>query len=290
MKNEFIYDKVNEMVFKELEKGIIPWKKPWKTSFPINMVSKKEYEGFNWWLLMITQETESYKSNVWATFKQIAEAKGSVKKGEHSTMIIYWKILEFETKEVDAKTGKNKVDQIPMLRYYNVFNLDQTEGLKVEEVKPLESNLTAEKVISNYAKQISIKYGGIRTFYSPKEDYIQIPDKQSFYGIAEFYATNFHEMTHSTGHKSRLNRFDENKEYNHTFGSEDYSKEELIAEMGSAYLCAKTKILPATVKNTSAYIQSWLKALKNDKTLLISAGGKAQKAVDYILKQPSPLT
>ncbi len=285
MKNEFIYDLVNKSILSELEKGVVPWKKPWRVSFPVNLMSKKEYQGFNWWLLMITQETKAYKSNLWATFNQVTQKGGRVIKGQHSTPVIYWKLLEFEKKEINPKTGKHKVDKVPLLRYYHVFNLDQTEGITIKkEDRVIENNVSADGIIKKYGKQIEIKYSGSRAFYYPKEDYIQIPSRPDFFSDAEFYATHFHEMVHSTGHTKRLNRFTNVDAFNSIFGSESYSKEELVAELGSAYLCAKVNILPKVLKNTGAYIRGWLKALKDDKTLLVSAGGKAQGAVNYILE------
>lgn len=282
-KNDFIYDAVNKQILDQLEKGNIPWRMPWKTNFPVNLISKKEYEGFNWWMLLIEQMVKGYKSNVWATFKQVTDKGGKVKKGEKSTMVIYWKILEIESATKKDKNGKPKIEKIPLLRYYNVFNLDQTEGIEIKaEDKVQNINLDAENIIEHYKEQITMKAGGNQAFYSPKEDYIQIPAREQFISDEGFYSTNFHEMVHSTGHEKRLNRFGDN--YSAHFGSESYSKEELIAEMGSAYLCAKTGILPQTIENKGAYIQSWLKALKDDKTLLVSAGGKAQKAVEFILK------
>ena len=172
-------------------------------------------------------------------------------------------------------------DKIPLLRYYYVFNLDHTTGItQKEEVKAPVLNDSAEELIKKYSKECEIKYGGSHAFYRPTDDFIQIPDRKQFTSDDEFYATNFHEMTHSTGHTKRLNRYGE--KYEAHFGDKSYSKEELIAEMGSAYLCAKTGMLPSVIENTGAYIQSWLRALENDKTLLVSAGGKAQKAVEFI--------
>lgn len=283
MKNIEVYDIVNKIIFAELEKGIIPWKRPWLVNFPINLASKKEYQGFNWWLLMLIQEEKNYKSNIWATFNQINIFKGKIKKGEHSTPVVFWNILEIKTDKIDTK-GKAIVKKIPLLRYYKVFNLDQTEGIKMEDTKiSIENNYTGDSIISKYQKQVSIRYIGNEAYYSPINDKINIPNRKQFTSNSEFYATNFHEMVHSTGHLKRLNRFNQ-EGYNHIHGSEDYSKEELIAEMGSAYLCAKVKILPNIVKNHTAYLQNWLKALKNDKTLLVSAAGKAQRAVEFILK------
>ena len=278
----FIYETVNQQIINQLEKGNIPWKMPWKKEFPTNLVSKKEYEGFNWWLLQIQQEERGYESNVWATFKQISEANGRVKKGEKSTPIIFWKMLERLRPTLKDKEGNPKIETIPLLRYYNVFNLDQTEGVKRNaQERVIFENTNANQIIENYKKQIDVKYGGNRAYYSPREDYIQIPHRSKFISDDEFYSTAFHEMTHSTGHAKRLNRFGEN--YAIHSSKEAYSKEELVAEMGSAYLCAKTGILPSVIENSGAYIASWLKALQNDRTLLVSAGGRAQKAVNFIL-------
>lgn len=283
MNNTFIFDTVNKKIFAELEKGQIPWRKPWKTMTPANLISKKDYQGFNWWILMNTQEEMEYKSNIWGTYIQISSKGGKVKKGEKSTMITYWTKIETNELVKNEKTGEMEKKVVPMLKYYYVFNLDQTEGFKEEEKNTAVINLDAEKVITDYEKVVPMKYESSQAFYLPGADTITLPVKESFKSKEGFYATAFHEMTHSTGHDSRLKRFSK-ENYNHTFGSEDYSKEELIAEMGAAYLCAKTGVENAPIENTAAYIQSWLKALKNDKTLLVSAGGKAQKAVNYILK------
>lgn len=279
--NEFIYDSVNKLIIEQLEKGQIPWRMPWKSDFPMNLVSKREYEGFNWWLLMVAQLARGYKSNVWATFKQISQAGGYVKKGEKSTMVVFWRVLEFESKTRKDKKGKPAIDKVPLLRYYQVFNIDQTEGVNIKNSEFVRTdNLEADKIIEKYQEQIRISYGGNSAYYSPKEDYIQIPQRKQFVSDDYYYSTHFHEMTHSTGHESRLKRFSTESE---PFGSESYSKEELVAEMGSAYLCAKTGILTNVVENKTAYIQSWLSALKDDKTLLVAASGKAQKAVNFII-------
>jgi len=286
MNNTFIYDKVNETLFEELEKGNIPWKKPWKTGLPINFVSKREYGGWNWWMLLIIQESKGYQSNMWGSFKQIKDNGGTVKKGEKSTMVYFWKIYEVHNPLKSAEKGKMVFDKIPLLRYYNVFNLDQTEGIKLKDNERVQVDIPeADTLIETYSKkEARIQYGRPQAFYSPKEDYINLPHRETFTDDNEFYCTAFHEITHSTGHEKRLNRIGERDEYNHTFGSEDYSKEELIAELGASYLCAKTGILPNVVKNNAAYIRGWLKALKNDRTLLLSAAGKAQRATEFILK------
>lgn len=284
MKTDFIYETVNGIIIKQLEKGIIPWKKTWKSSqFPINLETKKNYNGFNFWLLLIMQSEKQYTSNVWATYRQIINAGGQVKKGEKSTMIVYWKVLEFLSKTKKDKHGKPKKEKIPLLRYYNVFNLDQTTGIELKgDYRVVEANTEADAIVGTYSKEVRIEYGHNEPYYSPKNDFIAMPDKGNFDSDNEFYATLFHEMIHSTGHHTRLKRFETDEVT--PFGSESYSKEELIAEMGSAYLSAHTNILPTVLENTGAYIKGWLGRLNDDKSLLISAAGKAQKAVEYITK------
>jgi antirestriction protein ArdC len=283
---DFIYEQVNQAIIKQLEQGSVPWRMPWKTDFPVNLVTKKEYNGYNWWILMIDQMVKHYESNVWATFKQIAEAGGAVKKGEKSTMVVFWKIMEFQSKDKVTKgknKGKNKVDSVPLLRYYNVFNIDQTVGIELKNVKrEFTVNDTAQWIITNFKSQLNMQYGGNQAFYNQDEDYIMIPDRHKFTKDEDFYAVHFHEMIHATGHPKRLGRFKEGERG--FFGDEDYSKEELIAEMGSAYLCARSGILPKTIENSGAYIANWLKVLNDDKSLLVSAGGKAHKAAEFIMK------
>lgn len=282
MKNTFIYDKVNELVIAELEKGNVPWQKPWRTNIPKNISTKKAYQGSNIFTLFFAQDIFDYKSSYWGTYKQISALGGAVKKGAKSIPVIYWNFVETEMTNND---GTKEVDVIPFLKYYNVFNMDQVEGIVVpEEVKDVVlENTTADKVIADYSKEhINITFEGLKAFYSPQSDYIKIPKRNTFPDDQNFYSTVFHEITHSTGHEDRLNRFKSKDEDMH-FGSEPYSKEELVAEMGAVYLCSTLGIEGKTLQQSGAYIKSWLKALKDDKTLLVTAGTKAQKAVDFVL-------
>ena len=220
----------------------------------------------------------------YATFKQWSNLGGKIKKGEHPEMVVFWKMLPIE-EEVD---GRTVTKTIPMLRYYNVFHVSQVDGVEpknfdAKEHKPIEE---AEKIIAEYDARESITMKDLITdeaFYSPSRDYLQVPVKEQYKDIAEYYSTKFHEMIHSTGHNSRLNRFAGSAAIA-PFGSADYSKEELIAEIGSACLMEIVGIeTPKTFKNSAAYIQSWLRVLKNDKRMIVSASGKAEKAVKYIL-------
>lgn len=215
----------------------------------------------------------------YATFKQIKEAGGKVKKGEKSQIVVFWKMLNVEDTETEIE------EKIPLLRYYRVFEISsQVEGLepKRKEEKfdhnPIEK---AEKVKQEYFNAPSFSYISGGAWYKPFEDKVNVPPLEDFEDVNKYYSTLFHEMVHSTGHKNRLSR--EGVTGTIKFGSENYSKEELIAELGASMLCGVTGIDNETIDNSASYIQSWLRALKDDKTLIVSASQKAQKASDHIL-------
>jgi len=267
------YQLITDQIIADLQKGKIAWRKDWATrGLPRNYISKQPYSGINMFLLSID---EKYTSREYLTFNQVNQLGGHVLKGEKAQRVIFWKVLDIKEAEED-KT-------IPFLKYYYVFNLEQTTikpKIITREFNPIDE---AEKIISGYLTKPEIQYKGDKAFFNTKTDYIQMPPKETFKSDAGYYATMFHELTHSTGHKSRLNRFTE--ETNLDFGKEDYSKEELIAEMGSAFLCAIAGISNEVIENQTAYIQNWLTALKNDNTLVIKASAKANKAVKYIINK-----
>lgn len=279
-----VYAYVTEKIMQELERGCVPWHKPWRTSadgihIPMSFVSKKPYRGINTFLLALARFKAGYDSNYWLTFKQIQALGGSVK-GQHSEMIVFWRLLEKPTAEPNTE---NKTDYIPLLRYYRVFNLDQVTGI----AKPKRGTLPAfapikeaKAIASKYQDQVQVTHGGSRAFYRPSSDSITIPEPETFDSPAEYYSTLFHEFTHSTGHKSRLNRPGITE--THYFGDEIYSKEELIAEMGAAMLCGIVGVENKTIKNSASYIQSWLSKLRNDEKLVVHAAAAAQKAADFI--------
>lgn len=277
-----IYEQVTARIIEILEAGTIPWMKPWVSSDgPMNLISKKSYRGINSFLLNCSPYTSQY----WMTYRQAAERGGQVRRGEKSTPVVFWKWLDYKVppgEEDNEATGK-----VPLLRYYNVFNLDQITGIDalVEEqtdnhFSPIEQ---AEQIISNMPHRPLIQYGGDRACYSPTLDYIKLPKPEVFNSSEEFYSTAFHEMAHSTGHSSRLGR--KGIIEPSYFGSHDYSQEELVAEFGSSMLCGFAGIEQKTIQNSAAYIQGWLKALKKDKKLAIVAAGQAQNAADFILNQ-----
>jgi len=212
------------------------------------------------------------------TFKQIQERKGTIKKGAKSSMIVFYKLQKYESDNGEEKN-------IPLLRYYRVFHLNDVEGIesKLEDVNVNNDNpiAEAEKIIAGYKDCPEIIVDNNRAYYSPSKDVIGMPEVRRFKGIEEYYSTLFHEQVHSTGSVKRLKRFT-GEDAIAAFGSASYSKEELTAEIGSAILCCHAGI-EKTIDNSASYIQSWLKVLKNDKNFVIQASSKAQKAVDWIL-------
>ena len=271
---------VTDRIIEQLEKGYIPWQKPWTGVHDgaYNRISNKPYSLLNQMLLSKTGE--------YASFKQWTELGGHIRKGEKAEIVTFWKIQPIEEENED---GEKVTKQIPLLRYYNVFHISQVEGVEpksidLNELQPIEE---AERIKNEYMKREHIKIlekVTDKAFYSPSLDYIQVPCKEQYQDIEEFYSTLFHEMTHSTGHKIRLDREDvKDCVY---FGTENYSKEELCAELGSAFLINKLGIESSkSFNNSTAYIQSWLRVLKNDKKFIISASSRAEKAVKYILNE-----
>ena len=276
-----VYEMVTERIIAELEKGVIPWEKPWTgvRSGAYNRVSKRPYSLLNQMLLKHTGE--------YATYKQWQDLGGQVKKGEKSEIVVFWKI--FETEETNKDTGEKETKKIPLLRYYNVFHISQVEGVEPlkpeqlnDEVEPIEE---ADKIITDYITREHIEFTECRSneaYYSPSSDRVVVPMKEQYKVINEYYSTTFHELTHSTGHKSRLNRLETGAVA--AFGGTEYSKEELVAEIGSASLMNLLGIETVkTFRNSAAYIQSWLQVLRNDNKFIVSASSKAEKEVNYIL-------
>ena len=274
-----VYEMITNRIIAELEKGNIPWKRPWTgvRSGAYNRITKKPYSIINQILLKYSGE--------YATFKQWSELGGHIKKGEKSEIVVFWKIYQKE--EINEETGEKEVRKIPVLKYYNVFHISQVEGVKplevpFREVEPIEE---ADKIITMYVNREHLDFKELpsnKAFYSPSRDRVVVPMKEQYENINEYYSTTFHELTHSTGHKSRLDRLETGAIA--SFGSETYSKEELVAEIGSASLMNMLGIeTPQTFKNSTAYIQNWLQVLKNDNKFIVSASSRAEKAVNYIL-------
>lgn len=275
-----VYEMVTDRIIEQLEQGVIPWQKPWGGVIDgaYNRISKKPYSLLNQMLLQHSGE--------YATFKQWSELGGHIRKGEKAEIVVFWKLQPYEDENAD---GEKIIKQIPLLRYYNVFHVSQVDGIEPKELdlnefEPIEE---AERIKTEYMTREHLKILEKLTdkaFYSPTFDYIQIPCKEQYQNVEEFYSTLFHEMVHSTGYKTRLDREDV-KDCMY-FGSENYSKEELTAELGSAFLVNLLGIeTKNSFRNSSAYIQGWLGRLRGDKKFIVSASSKAEKAVKYILNE-----
>ena len=275
-----VYQIITEQVVKQLESGVAPWRKPWRTEVPTSLGSLKPYRGLNVLLLA----SQGYASRYWLTFNQAAKLGGHVKKGEHGTVVSFWKIGEYEQKDTGEKRDSF------LLRYYRVFNLEQTEGIaeKLGLDKPetrIPSPETCEQILARMPLRPRIEDSNA-AWYRPLPDTVGMPRKRKFDTAESYYATLFHELAHSTGHPSRVGR--EGIENVNSFASDSYSKEELVAEMSSAFLCGICGISPAVIGQSAAYLQSWIGRLKGDSRLLTSAASAAQKASDFILAKPSP--
>jgi antirestriction protein ArdC len=274
-----VYEIVTEQVIRQLESGVAPWRKPWRTEMPCNLVSGKEYRGMNVFLL----GSQGYASRYWLTFNQANKLGGHVRKGEHSSLVTFWHIGQEKIKADGSKTRPF------LLRYYRVFNLTQTEGiaekLGLGNATPRVPSIEGcEAIVAGMPNAPKMEQSNA-AWYRPSTDTVGMPARGLFSSAEEYYSTLFHELTHSTGHASRTGR--EGIEILNTFGSESYSKEELVAEMGAAMLCGVTGIAPATLQNSAAYLKTWIERLKSDSRLLVSAASAAQKASDYILGKTS---
>jgi Antirestriction protein len=276
-----VYELVTNRIIEQLENNIIPWEKPWSGTIDgaFNRVSKKPYSILNQMLLKYDGE--------YASFKQWKNLGGHIRKGEKSEMVVFWKMYPIKEKQDD---GTETIKTIPLLKYINVFHISQVDGVEplkqkvTHDIEPIDK---AEKILNDYwnRENITIEHvKGDKAFYSPMFDKIQLPLFEQFKQSEEYYSTAFHESIHSTMKTSRCNRQEDRKGKVVSFGSEEYSKEELVAEVGSAQLMNIVGIeTTKSFRNSTAYIQSWLKVLRNDNKFIVSASSKAEKAVNYIL-------
>jgi antirestriction protein ArdC len=279
------YQVITDRIIAQLEKGVVPWQKPWQggEQMPRNLVSGREYRGVNVFLL----HAMCYESPFWLTYKQASALGGHVKKGEHACPVVFWKRLDVT--DNTEPTGKKA---IPFLRYYSVFNVAQCEDIPPDKIPVLNGSqrehcpiTEAENIVAAMPKKPEIRHGGGRACYSPSLDCVTIPKPEQFVSGQDYYSVLFHELTHSTGHASRLNRkgvSGSDGEWS-AFGSTPYACEELVAEMGAAFLSGHAGIVERTLDNSAAYIQSWLARLKEDRRLIVQAAAQAQKAADFIL-------
>lgn len=275
-----VYEIVTNTILTALCRGVVPWRKPWNTvsALPENAISRKTYRGVNILLLSMSP----YVDHRWLTFRQVEERGGRVKPGERSTMVVFWKQWE-PTEQEEAEESKKR--QIPLLRYFQVFNVEQCEGLDVPRLytgtpeHPNERIERAEVLISSMPNPPQIRFGQ-SAWYRPSDDLVQIPPLEAFESPDSYYSTLLHELGHSTGHLGRLNRTGVAEMAQ--FGSGEYSKEELVAELTSAFCCATISLDNSVIEDAASYIQGWLRVLKADPKAVVIAAAQAQKAADYI--------
>jgi antirestriction protein ArdC len=275
-----LYQEVTDRIVASLEAGVAPWLKPWSGDpepLPINVTTRRAYRGINVLLLQLESFARGYSRNRWLTFRQATELGGHVRKGEHGTQVVFFKMHEVPSDS--AAEDEAATRRVPMLRAYTVFNTAQVDGLPANLTQPAAPpswgpHDEAEKFLE--ASGATIQHGGHRAHYQPSSDLIQLPEPGLFEGQGAYYATALHELAHWTGHASRCNR-----QLGKRFGEAAYAMEELIAEIGSAFLCAHCRI-DGSLQHAS-YVASWLKVLKSDKRAVVTAAGQAQRASDYLL-------
>jgi len=278
-----VYQLVTNRIINLLEAGTVPWKQPWTDAgVPMNLISKRPYRGINLWLLL----SLNYERNLFLTWDQLKKLGGSVNKDEHGHVVIFWRNTNKPSEELGTDGFKKKG---PMLRYYKVFNIAQCRDIPKDLIPELikadlDPILECEAIINAMPDSPLLIFKGKKAYYDVSKDHVVLPQLKSFKTSESYYSTLFHELVHSTGSEKRLGRksITEMAE----FGSEPYSIEELIAELGAAYLSSFTGILDKGIENSVAYIQGWLEKLKNDKRFIVHASGQAQRATDHILNLP----
>jgi len=272
-----IYDRITQQICAKLEAGTAPWHQPWNATAQgelRNLFSGHVYQGIN--VLMLGMQ--GYASPFWCTYEQAKQHKGHVRKGEHGTLIVKVGTYTRDKGTEDEATGQ-------YLKSYTVFNLAQLDGIDApptDTLSPLDFTPIerCEKLVGNMPQRPVIRHGSAQAYYSPTPDVVTMPDPITFHSREGYYSTLFHELTHATGHEQRLNRATLKDAV--AFGTTNYSKEELVAEMGAAFLCGLCGIENRTIDNSAAYLAGWLRRLRNDQTLLVSAAAQAQRAANFI--------
>jgi len=299
MNNNNVYQMVTDRIVEMMNQGIIPWRKPWHfgavddgSAQAISYTTRRAYSLLNQWLLGEPGE--------YLTFNQIKERKGTIRKGEKARMVVFFKSATYTEK--DPETGEETLHTYPLLRYYNVWHINQTDGIASKCAAPGEEQAApkgpeainaAENIILAYLmRETSLRFQNDkpsgRAYYSPSEDKVVVPVLGQYDNAAEYYSTAFHELTHSTLKESRCNREGDNARA--WFGNADYSREELVAEMGAAMLVSQAGIEnDRAFRNSVAYLQNWIAALKNDNKMIVWAASRAEKAARYIIGGPEAI-
>ncbi len=286
-----LYQTVTDRMVDALERGAPPWVRPWSTipdALPTNAQTHRTYRGVNFTLLSLEAANHGYPVNRWVTYRQALELGGHVRKGEQGTPVVFWQLRKVgavaEVFPQDDDPPELPARVYPLLKAYTVFNVAQIEGLGsqyVEGTMPTwEPKARAEEVM--LMSEARFRQGGARAFYHPATDEIHLPPPAAFANAAGYYNVALHELTHWTGHPSRCNRSLAGR-----FGDEAYAAEELIAEMGAAYLCAHCRI-DGELRH-AGYLQSWLRVLRNDKRAIFTASAQAQRAADHLIKLTNPV-
>jgi len=290
-----VYTRVTERIVTDLEKGVRPWMKPWHADHAAGRITKPlrhngtPYRGMNILLLWGEAVAKGYAAPIWMTYKQAQELGAQVRKGEHGSLVVYANSIT-RTETNDA--GEDIEREIPFMRGYTVFNVDQIDGLPAHYYAKIENPLPLSERIENADRFITatgaaIQHGGNQAFYAPARDIVQMPPFEAFRDKESYYATALHELTHWTKAKSRLDRDFSAKR----FGDHGYAREELVAELGAAFLCADLGITPEIREDHAAYLGHWLKVLAEDKRAIFSAAAHAQRAADYLYGlQPNTLS
>jgi len=292
MSNNKVLDPIIDAVISALNNGIAPWAKPWAAydggaALPYNVVSRKPYRGLNVLILGCTP----YLDPRWGTFAQWKSKGGTVRKGQKCTYITFWKFLLVEKKNAAGSIIPGQNDTIPIVKTYAVFNAEQIDGIDPLPTAPVDpaaaiiaADIEGDRIATEYLtrENIPLSHTGGGAWYSPDADRVNVPPIHTFVGTSEYYSTLYHEMVHSTGHKSRLSR--EGVTDTIKFGSHKYAAEELTAEMGAAILLATAGLTQTAVTdNTIAYLANWAAKLKADRGMLLKAASASSKAVDRIL-------
>ena len=273
------YQEITDRIIAALERGTVPWRIPWRARGHRNARSDRPYRGINILMLQMAALERGWNDPRWLTYRQARAGGGHVRRGEHGTRVVLWKWIERKD-----SPDPERPEHYPLLRLFTVFNVAQCKGVRLPRPKarecfdPLER---AEAVIAGYADGPSIHEDADGAYYLPSKDEVHLPPRDAFGDAHGYYATLFHELAHSTGHPRRLAR--EGYRTAARFGSERYSQEELVAEFAAAFLGSEAGIDPSRVEQSASYIDSWLRALEDDRRLAVVAAGQAQRAADHVL-------
>jgi len=287
-----VYSRITVQIVEHLEKGVRPWIRPWNAEHAAGRITRplrhnhQPYSGINILSLWMSALSQNFVAPIWMTYRLATELNAHVRKGEKGSLVVYANTIT--RTEHDDKTGEDIEHEIPYMKGYTVFNVEQIEGLPeiyyakaVPARDPVARVEHAEKFFASLGA--TIRHGGNRAYYAQEPDYVQMPPFEAFRDAESYYATLAHEATHWTKHPDRLNRDFGRK----IWGDEGYSREELVAELGSAFLCADLELRQEPREENAAYIATWLEALKNDNRAIFAAAAHAQRAADYLHQKAS---